>query len=1081
MTISGVAHGVAQNILNKAELAFVNSNITNVGEESFVIVVNSQLSHAGSFDATLNGVTIGLEYEGQRMASCLLPPINIKAGHENKFTLHSLVHVEDQEVFVRFSTALLNEPVVSWGLKTESAVVTVHMLWSVGVSVDDLVLNKQVPLPGAQGMLHPRINEFSLAGSNQTSVNVAASVSLFNPGAFNILPVGDMELEMVYENTKIGNMYAADVFLTRGWNTIQLFGVLQNYNTSVTDKLISAYLGGQAVNVTTRGVVSPYTPRPFRVALSHLQLQVELPPWNKPLVAGMHVQSMTVQPAPDSQVPNAVSATRVALGMQAVVTVNSPLGPFSPLTVRSVAMDVELQGNGKSMGELVVPPTAPLPTPAPAVCVSVSSGGVAAARPSTPPLQPLQGGLKEVQGPATPVNITLDINTVLDLDSAEHAGAFSAFMGEFLNAPDVQVGLSSLSSHSLSTVVDMALGQGIEIIVPMPPVATQVKGMNKLGHVVFESFQLTGAVPAPGSGNGVGLAMQVSVSIDNPSPANVPLGGNVTMAVLGPDPASGQLVQLGTVTGTSLELKSGANSLAMHGVLDSPGSDAAQRALDAMTSAYMTGHHAPVSCRGVGVTMPGGGAAPAWLQAAVTNLQLATVLPPADIPALLTDFDLSTLFMDFTQNGGVSPVTEGFMFADVHVPFENVDITFETANVTFDMTLEEGGPTMAQIILVDVATMYTPFPFKKPNGATGLMSVNIPITNIVVRNESLMAEFVKRSFINESLTLFGRLHANQTVQLPLGQVHLTGVDVPVSIPLTGMHSLSYPPVMLHSAEVVKGTATEMFFLSNITITNPSQFIGDFGPVSLQIWFDGQLVGTSKLSDLALSQGANNFTATGIIQPPPAGQFPERAAACDAFLSRYLTGQDSQVALVGTVDTTGINLLKPAFSSFSAHGVLPGHHQKLILNSTFDLTSIREETSQEGASTVTGKVSQGLQNPYNLPVQILGSKLDIFACNDETASEPHTCPNEEYQALIAMFTSVDLSQDPIVLPPAGQVLTNFIQLPLYNLKSELLPLSAHWLLDKYVPVQANGTMTVKVQDFSRTLSYFQQEIPLYAKL
>lgn len=1065
----------------------MNSNITNIGDNSFVIVVNSQLSHAGSFDATLNGVTIGLQYGGQRMASCLLPPIDIKAGRQNKFTLHSLVHVEDQAVFDQFSTALLNDEVVSWGLVTESAVVTVHMLWSIGVAVDDLMLNKQVPLPGAQGMLYPRLDAFSMASSNQTNVNVQATVSLFNPGAFNILPVGDLELEMLYQGVKIGTVYAVDVSLIRGWNTIQLFGVLQNSNSSVTDELISSYLGGQAVNVTTRGVVSPLTPLPFRMALSHLELHVQLPPWNQPLVAGMYVESMTVQPAPPQEADehDAASPTRVQLDMQAVVTVNSPLGAFSPLTVRSVAMDVELLGNGVPMGRLTVPPTAPLPPP------NAMQGGCDAGAVSHGPLPGVRGGSGqalwgETQGPATPVNVTLRLSSVLELDSAAHAGAFSAFMGAFLNAPQVQVGLGSLSPASLVTVVDTALGEGMCIQAPMPPVATPVRGMNGLGGVTFQSFALTGAVPAPGSGTGTGLAMAVQVGVYNPSPATVPLGGNVTLAVQGPDPATGRLVHLGTVTGTSLVLQAGHNSLAMGGVLDSPGGAPTRRALQALTSAYMTGRDAPVACVGVGVSMPGGGSAPQWLQSAVADLRLSTVLPPAAIPALLTDFELSTLFMDFTQNGGVAPNTQGFMFADVHVPFEGVPLTFDRANVTFDMALEEGGASMAQIHLRDVVTSYTPLPAKKPNGATGVMSVNIPVTEITVVNGTLMAEFVKRSFINESLTLYGRLQANQSVTLPLGSILLTGVDVPVAIPLRGMHSLSYPPVQLHSADVVQGTARELVFLSNITITNPSQFIGNFGPVTLQLWFDGQLVGVSQLGDLALGQGQNNFTATGILQPPENGSFPQRAAACDEFVSRYLTGRDTHISLVGTGGTTAIKLLQPAFASFVAQGDLPGRHQKLILNSTFDLTSILEAPPGDAlggglASPTQGKVRQGLQNPFDLPVQILGSHLDIFACNDETGAAPHTCPGEVYASLIAMFTSADLSRAPIALPPAGQVHTPYIPLPLYNVKSELLPLAEHWLLDGYVPVLANGTLTVQVQDFVRTIAYFQREVPLYAKL
>jgi hypothetical protein len=381
------------------------------------------------------------------------------------------------------------------------------------------------------------------------------------------------------------------------------------------------------------------------------------------------------------------------------------------------------------------------------------------------------------------MNITLQLSSVLDLDTTAHSAAFSDFMGTFLASPDVRVGLRSLTNSSLVAVVDMALGEGITISAPMPSVSTTVPGMDSLGSVTFESFELTGTISTPGIGTGAGLGIAVTVNIQNPSPANVPLGGNVTMAVLGPDPITGRLEQLGTVVGVSLQLKSGPNSLAMHGVLNSPVTPQQKRALEAMTSAYLTGHATPVSCSGVGVTMLNGDAAPMWLQAAVQKLHLSTYLPPAAIPELLTNFDLSSLSLNFTGGNGGAPITQGDMFAQVHLPFRDIPVSFDTANVVFDIMLSPAGVVMAQLFLKNVGTLYSPYAAPKSDGSTGKMTVQIPPTAIQVRDEALMAEFVKRSFLNDSLALYGRLRANQSVTLPLGQLQLTGVNVPVVIPL----------------------------------------------------------------------------------------------------------------------------------------------------------------------------------------------------------------------------------------------------------------------------------------------------------
>lgn len=1054
LIVTAAAHHTAQEILDHAELAFVNSNITNIGDASFVIGVNSQLSHSGSFDARLNGVTIGLHFQGKEMATCLLAPIEVKAGVTNTFQLHSLVEVSDVAQFNAFGTALLTQESVPWRVVTKTASITLNVIFDFGVTVDNLSLDKEVPLPGAQGMLYPTVQDFSLASSNATHANVLTSVSIFNPGAFNVLPLGGLELDILYQGTVVGSVGGDDVYLRRGWNTITFAGTLVDANPNDTNTIISSFLGGRAVNLTTRGRPAQRTPLLFRQAVTALSLDVTLQPWQQPLVAGMHVESMSVAPAPGV---GGGPSSLVALDMVATVTVNSPLGPHSPLLVQTVAMDVELTGNGAAMGELRVPPTAPLALAAQA-----------------PPPSALAGA----GSGATPVNVSLALQATLDLDTPQHEGAFEGFMDAFLHDGSVQVGLASLGPRSLSTVISCALGADIAVTVPMPNVTTTVPAMAGLPQVSFLSFALTGPVPVPGHTPSTGLGVVAQVSITNPSPATVPLGGNVTMAVLGQDPLTGASEQVGSVSGQGLVLRPGVNVLNMTGILTAPRSPAATRALTRMVSLYMTGKAGPVACQGLDIDMPDGQAAPAWLLAAVRDLHLVTTLPPASHAPLLTNFSLTTLNMDFSTQEPGTPTTSGFMYTDVHLPFTTVPVQFHTADIVFSMLPSPGAEPMGQIILANVTTTYEAFPHPAPGQATGRLTVALPPgTPIHVLDLPAMQQFMKGAFLNDTVFLDGHLQANQTVGLPLGPLTIQGITSPVSMRLAGMQSLSHPPVYMKSAEVVKGTETELFFLSNITVTNPSQFVGSFGPVSLDLIYDGQVVGVSLLDDLLLQPGPNNFTASGILQPPVDPHTdPAKAAACTQFISRYLTGQDTPISLAGTLNTTPIPLLQPAFAAFVAAGVLPGHHQALIVNATFDELSDKDDH---------GLVAQTIANPFAVPVEIIAAKIRIYACETRSKDAPYRCEGGEvpssYPTQIALFTDQDFSDDPIRVPALGVKQSTFRKFRVYNFDKELLPLLVDWSTEPYfVPTLANGTMTVRVENFTQQAPYFQWELPLYGK-
>ena len=236
-------------------------------------------------------------------------------------------------------------------------------------------------------------------------------------------------------------MTALNVSLGRGWTNLSLTGSLVSNNATVTAQLIGGYLGGLWMNVTAQGVALPSSIPLYAGVIPAVRLPASLPPSAVPLVAGVAVSGMFL--APDTE-------TIVGVDLNATVSCNNPLGPGSPIVVRAVAMDVQLQGQGETIGLLHVPWT------------NVPQQGVQAQQLAQQQQQAQLVGNGD--GGGSLINVSLALDAALDISTT--APAFGAFISAFLYADVVSIGLYGPTAAAMSVTIDCALGH-LTVSVPV--------------------------------------------------------------------------------------------------------------------------------------------------------------------------------------------------------------------------------------------------------------------------------------------------------------------------------------------------------------------------------------------------------------------------------------------------------------------------------------------------------------------------------------------------------------------------------------------------------------------------------------
>ena len=129
-----------------------------------------------------------------------------------------------------------------------------------------------------------------------------------------------------------------------GYNSIKMTGNLVPSDFDKSDKLMSNYLSGQSSDVEARAK-SPSSSLPvFDEGMRGLVLGTVLNGDETALVTGLDFTSATITPVDDDT---------ALMDMVAVVTMQNPLGPVSPLDILTVDMTVTMGYEGNAIGSAV--------------------------------------------------------------------------------------------------------------------------------------------------------------------------------------------------------------------------------------------------------------------------------------------------------------------------------------------------------------------------------------------------------------------------------------------------------------------------------------------------------------------------------------------------------------------------------------------------------------------------------------------------------------------------------------------------------------------------------------------------------
>jgi hypothetical protein len=994
-----------------------------------------------------------LHFGGKSFATTTLPPQPVVAGKDNIFTTFSTVHVHDIETFTAFGTAIVTQNSVEWRLVGKAAVTST--VAGIQQTISGLDFDKTITTVGGGGLRTMVVRQFSLAGSTADQVMAQLHTSIYSPSTVSILGLGAACVNVTYNGTQISISRASSVSLVQGWTDLTFDGPLDPKSLTARDDLFDKYLSGASTGVTAAAFACEGTSSLFRGVVPALKLHVELPGSPYQLIEGMHVNGLEMVPGSES---------RVGIKLNATVTLNDPLGVGGGLVVQSVGMQGNLFGDGVDVGTLVIPttPVAPeeqeraISRPAvsqqdarwPAALVqALAASGIPPPPPPLPPAPPAQ------------LNVSIRVEGQLELSGPglnDTAPEFATFVDRFLLNDSVTMEVASSSPTALETTIHCGLGE-VTIHVPLHIPPATVPGAAGIPDVEVESFDIIGQ-----ASTGTGLEVRLVTSMVNPSNAVVPMGGKVVFGVFGGE----QDVRLGSVAAYNASLRPGRNVLEMTGTIDPPA--AGLPFVGQIFTNYLAGVKTKTITRGESVEPAPGRLAPSWLQKAIQHVSLDSYLPGLQGVSLFTDMNVNSMLLDFGPDNAVT--LTGQLTGIVHVPFTNVQL--DILSVSAEFSLEDtDGNVMAVIQLVNAPANYTPFsgPGQAPAGvggepaATGRLLVNVvdPAPLRVV-DETSLSRFLATALLNETVTNTLSILASQQVMLSFGEITIANVSARETVTLPALDGLRTPPAQVVGTKLMSATEEQLTFDATLNVSSTSVLGGDFGPSTLDMYFEDELIGSAAVQHFSVKAGVNLLRSQTFFQP---ANTTAAGAAGRRFLSAFLMGQTSRVQLRGTPTSTPYPLLQPGVSQLVLDTNVPGAAHHLIQNATMNISTLT-------LADMSGHI--GLVNPTALSTTIVRSDLHVTVCTKENAT---TLDCDEFGPELAVFTPEDLTKDPIFVPASSSIITKDRVFRLSGDVGATLDVLIDLVLDGgIVNTQVNGTESVVIGGvFATEVDYIQPHV------
>lgn len=165
-------------------------------------------------------------------------------------------------------------------------------------------------------------------------------------------------------------------------------------------------------------------------------------------------------------------------------------------------------------------------------------------------------------------------------------------------------------------------------------------------------------------------------------------------------------------------------------------------------------------------------------------------------------------------------------------------------------------------------------------------------------------------------------NSKAVANMSIGQITLDPIKVNVSTGLWGLKGLSNGLTVIKNVDVIGGTTDHIILSIDVDIYNPSSLELTTGDLTLQLYRETALLGTTLLPNLSLVMGNNSLTASGAFTPnnSPLGQ---------QTLDDFVGGKDVTVGISGYSQSTNVASLLQAFESLNIGAVLPGLKSQLL--------------------------------------------------------------------------------------------------------------------------------------------------------
>ena len=165
-------------------------------------------------------------------------------------------------------------------------------------------------------------------------------------------------------------------------------------------------------------------------------------------------------------------------------------------------------------------------------------------------------------------------------------------------------------------------------------------------------------------------------------------------------------------------------------------------------------------------------------------------------------------------------------------------------------------------------------------------------------------------------------NSKAVANMSIGQVTLDPIKVNVTTGLWGLKGLKNGLTLIESVDVTGGTTEAIQLGIDVGIYNPSSLELATGDLSLQLYREAALLGTTLLPNLTLNLGNNTPIASADFSPnnSPLGM---------QTLNDFVGGNDTALTIAGYSSSSNVASLLQAFESLNISVVLPGLKTQLL--------------------------------------------------------------------------------------------------------------------------------------------------------